>query len=313
MNSAPTFDELVSRYQQHQEMLNRSAHAWRSHRTYLRQYGRFLVENKIDVLTITTSQVRDFQRWLYYLPTQKGVARKVTTQNRTLETIRSFHRFLKDENLTAIDPAAGIERAREPQPLPRNVLTPQEARKVIECPDTKTVTGYRDRTILEILYATGIRKIELMQLTLPDINIEEELLRINGGKGAKDRVVPLSRVACSYLENYLKGVRPTLLRGRTSDRVFISLESTPMGRNTIGEMILKYGRLSGVKKRVTCHLWRHTCATHLLQNRANLRHVQEILGHRSLTTTEKYLHLTITDLKEAHRRFHPREQNHGSK
>jgi integrase/recombinase XerD len=149
-----------------------------------------------------------------------------------------------------------------------------------------------------------------MQLTLPDVNLEEELLRINGGKGAKDRVVPLSRVACSYLESYLKGVRPTLLRGRASDRVFISLESTPMGRNTIGEMILKYGRLSGVKKRVTCHLWRHTCATHLLQNRANLRHVQEILGHRSLATTERYLHLTITDLKEAHRRCHPREQDH---
>jgi integrase/recombinase XerD len=143
MKTAPSFEELVSRYQQHQEMLNRSAHAWRSHRTYLRQYARFLIEHQIaDVLAVTASQVRDFQRWLYYLPTQKGVARKVTTQNRTLETIRSFHRFLKEENLTVIDPAAGIERAKEPQPLPRNVLTPQEARKVVECPNTKTSKSF---------------------------------------------------------------------------------------------------------------------------------------------------------------------------
>jgi integrase/recombinase XerD len=177
--------------------------------------------------------------------------------------------------------------------------------------DTGTLLGYRDRTILEVLYATGLRKGELMNLTLGDVNLEEELLRINAGKGGRDRVTPLSQVACSYLESYINGVRPELLLGHPehTDRLFISLRARPMGRNTIGDVVEKYARIARVKKHVTCHLWRHTCATHLLQNQANLRHVQEILGHRSLATTERYLRVTITDLKEAHRKFHPREKD----
>lgn len=147
-----------------------------------------------------------------------------------------------------------------------------------------------------------------MNLTVADVNLEEELLRINGGKGAKDRVTPLTRVACSFLENYIKAIRPELLGRRRSDRLFISRRGAPMAKNTVGQMVEKYAKLSKVKKHVTCHLWRHSCATHLLKNNANLRHVQEMLGHKSLATTERYLRLTITDLKEAHRKFHPREQ-----
>jgi len=147
-----------------------------------------------------------------------------------------------------------------------------------------------------------------MNLVLDDVNLEEELLRINGGKGAKDRVVPLSRVACSFLESYIKGVRNELLGKKTSNRLFVSMRGNPIARNSLGAVVEKYARLARVKKHVTCHLWRHTCATHLLKNKANLRHVQEILGHRSLATTERYLSLTITDLKEAHRRCHPREK-----
>jgi integrase/recombinase XerD len=124
------------------------------------------------------------------------------------------------------------------------------------------------------------------------------------------------------LETYLKAIRPMLLQspdggqesggqaiGRdASERVFISLRGQPISKNALGELVEKYARLAGVSKAATCHIWRHSCATHLVQNKANLRHVQEILGHRQLSTTERYLHLTITDLKEAHRKFHPREQ-----
>ena len=174
----------------------------------------------------------------------------------------------------------------------------------------QSVLGYRDRTILEVLYSTGIRKLELMNLTLADAQLEEELLRINGGKGAKDRVVPLTRVACSFLESYINAIRPQLLGNKTSRRLFLSQRGRPIARNTLGGIVEKYARLAQIKKRVTCHLWRHSCATHLLQNKANLRHVQEILGHRSLATTERYLHLTITELKAAHVRCHPRERDH---
>ena len=156
--------------------------------------------------------------------------------------------------------------AREPDSLPRNVLTPQEARKIIEPPDLQTVVGYRDRTILEVLYATGIRKSELMNLTVNDVNLEEELLRINGGKGGKDRVVPLTRLACSFLENYIKG-HPPAVAGKAGPRPRCSSRSgqRPMSKNALGELVEKYARLAGVKKHVTCHLWRHSCATHLVQ------------------------------------------------
>ncbi len=306
---ATSFDCLMERYHEHYDILNLSAWAWRSQKTYLGQFKQFLLEVGIgDLRAVTGSHLQEFQKWLFYLPTRTGTARKVTTQNRTMETVRALFRFLKQEGYVVFDPTVGIQRAREPQPLPKNVLTPDEAQRIIETPDTTTLIGFRDRTILEVLYATGIRKMELINLNIEDVDVEQGLLRVNGGKGAKDRVVPLSGMACRFLENYVKGVRMRLLKENVSSRVFISLESTPMGRNTVGEMVVKYGKLSGIKKRVTCHLWRHTCATHLIQNRANLRHVQEMLGHRSLATTERYLHLTITDLKEAHRQFHPREQ-----
>jgi integrase/recombinase XerD len=304
-----TLTSHIDRYQQQLEILNRSPETRRITATYLRQLQCFLDEVKMsDVRAVTSTTLQDFQRWLFYRPTRRGTVRQPASQNRVLSGIKGFFAFLQQEGILACNPAKLVTAAREPETLPRDVLTPQEARKIIERPDTGTVLGYRDRTILEVLYATGLRKSELMHLTAADVNLEEELLRINGGKGGKDRVSPLSRLACAFLENYIKVIRPELLRAHQSDRLFVSLRGRPISKNAVDALVQKYARLAKVEKHVTCHLWRHTCATHLLKNRANLRHVQEILGHRSLATTERYLHLTITDLKEAHRRFHPREK-----
>jgi len=153
------------------------------------------------------------------------------------------------------------------------------------------------------------RKAELRNLTVADVNLEEELLRVNKGKGSKERIVPLSSIACQYLENYIKAIRPELLKGRETDKLFLSIrDGVPIGEHGIKGIINHYVRRLNLKKHLTCHLWRHSCATHLLKNNANLRHVQEMLGHKSLATTERYLRLSIADLKEAHRKFHPREQ-----
>jgi len=305
-----TFDELAQRYASYLELRHFADRTNAARASALRIVFRFFAETKVpDAQAVTSAILRDFQRWHHYEPTGQGAARSVAYQNRVLTTVRSFFRFLHLEGLLPHNPAAELEYAREPQTLPRNVLTQQEARAVIKAADTGTILGYRDRTILEVLYATGIRKNELMNLCLENVNLDEELLRINAGKGGKDRVVPLTRIACSFLETYVKAVRPQLLGKRKSHRVFISLRGQPMARNTVGTVVEKYAAKAKIKKHVTCHLWRHTCATHLLQNKANLRHVQEILGHKNLATTERYLHLTITELKEAHRRFHPREQD----
>jgi integrase/recombinase XerD len=309
---------LLERYRSHLELKNFSPRTLVTQFAALKLLLRFLDEtNQPDIAAATTATLHDFQRWHFYQPTHRGAARGaargIAYQNRVLSTVKSLFKFLHEETLIARNPAAALEYAREPQTLPRNILTVPEARRIIEAAGTDTVLGYRDRTILEVLYSTGIRKLELMNLTLADVNLDEELLRINGGKGAKDRVVPLTAVACSFLESYIKGIRPKLLgsrcepHGQLTARLFLSLRGLPIARNTLGSLVEKSARLARIKKRVTCHLWRHSCATHLLQRKANLRHVQEILGHRSLATTERYLHLTITELKEAHRKHHPRE------
>ena len=306
---ATQIEILIERYRQQLEILNFSPRTVIGRLVHLRRFAGFLQQQNIsEVTAIASGTLADHQRDLFYLPTSRGTARSVSYQNQAMHALRSFFRFLKTEGYVAQDAAESLPLARTPHTLPRTILTPEEARKVIETPDTSCLLGYRDRTILETLYATGIRKSELMNLTVNDVNLEEGVLRINGGKFNKDRVVPLTRLACSFLETYLKAIRPALLQGRVSDRVFISQRAAPLSKNALGELVEKYARIAGVNKHVTCHIWRHSCATHLVKNKASLRHVQEMLGHRDLSTTERYLHLTIADLKEAHRQCHPREQ-----
>jgi integrase/recombinase XerD len=304
-----TFEEQAERYRAHLEVRHYAARTTVNHVSALRLLFRFFGETRVaDAAAVTTEVLHGFQKWQHHEPTLRGTARGVRYQNRVLAAVRGFFRFLLGDGVIPHDPAAALEYAREPETLPKNILTPGEARRIIEAADPSTILGYRDRVILETLYATGIRKTELLNLCVADVNLEDEVLRINGGKGAKDRVVPLTRVAAAGLETYLKAVRPQLLGGKKSESLFPSLRRGELSDTALGHLVDKYARKANVKKHVTCHLWRHSCATHLLQNRANLRHVQEILGHRSLATTERYLHLTITELKEAHRRFHPREK-----
>jgi len=305
-----SFDELLTKYLGWLQIRNYSPRTVSDYGYNLGSFFRFLEQKAIaDVQGITTATLTDFQRWFYYQPTKRGQARGVVNQNLVLATVKSFFRFLKNEGYIHGNPAEAVEYAREPRSLPRNVLTPKEANRIIDSIDTTTALGYRDRAILEVFYATGVRNQELRNLTMADANLQEELLRVNGGKGGHDRVVPLSRVACKFLETYIKGIRPQLVGGKATDRLFVSMRGNPIDGHTVGDVVKKYARLASVKKHVTPHVWRHTCATHLVKNEANLRHVQDILGHRSLHTTERYLSLTITDLKEAHRKFHPREKS----
>lgn len=302
-------DELLHRFQSELQIRNYSPRTISDYGYSIGLLLRFLDQRQItDIQSVTATTVADFQRWVYYQPTKQGTPRGVVNQNGILAAVKSFCRFLKVEGYLAADPAEAIEYAREPRSLPRNVLTPQEAKRIIESVDTTTVLGYRDRTILEVLYATGIRNEELRNLTVADVNLEEGLLRVNHGKGDKDRVTPLGQVASRFLETYLNGIRPQLLGERHSDRLFLSFRGNPIDAHSVGDLVKRHAKLARVKKHVTPHVWRHTCATHLVKNNANLRHVQDLLGHGSLATTERYLRLTIADLKEAHARFHPREK-----
>jgi integrase/recombinase XerD len=305
-----TFLAAITRFLDDRLVRNYSPRTVEGNDYDLQIIARFLAARRIHTVeTVTRAALRDFQEWLYREPTKRGHTRGVRNQYQFTTLIKTFFAWLRSEEILPHNPASALAYARLPHELPRQVLTPNEARKILEGIDTTTPIGYRDRAILEVFYATGIRSQELIDLCVSEVNLEEELLRINRGKGNKDRVVPLSRIACRYLETYLKAVRPGLVRQRGNDRLFLSWRGRPLHRVNLVKMVIKHAKAAGLKKHVTCHIWRHTCATHLLKNQANLRHVQEILGHGSLATTERYLHLNIDDLKAAHRRFHPREKD----
>ena len=226
-----------------------------------------------------------------------------------LSVVKQFTSFLKEHDYIICDPARDIRFAKTPKSLPRGVLSASEARRIIHKTDAKCVIGYRDRVILEVLYSTGIRKEELNNLTLSDVDYADGFLRITSGKGGRDRIVPLGRIACRYLENYIKSVRPELLRFPYETRLFLSSRGRPLSKNVAWELVKKYAKQAKIHKNVHPHTFRHTCATAMLRNKANIRAVQELLGHSSLNSTQVYTHLSITDLKEVHARCHPREKD----
>ena len=234
------------------------------------------------------------------------------TQNQHLAALANFYCYLRQADYLPHDPTRDVEYARAPQRLPKAVLTVPEVKKLLQAPDVNTVLGYRDRTILEMLYTTGARRQELLNLTLDDLDLDGGLIMIRQGKGGKDRVVPIGKIATKFLETYLNGIRPELMRYAADPnckQLFTSLRGKVLGKNSLAAVVEKYARKAGIKTPVSPHTFRHTCATHMIRNRAGIRHVQEMLGHANLSSTEKYIRLTITDLKEAHSRFHPREKD----
>jgi integrase/recombinase XerD len=280
--------------------------------TYARRWAEFCADVKLDApAAVTAEHVAAFQQWLWHRPTHRGGTRGVASQNNVLAWVKGFFAWLQAEGVVTRNPAGAALYAKQPDALPKDVLTQAEAALILDAPDAGTLKGQRDRAILETMYATGLRRAELRALDVIDVDLDAELLTIRRGKGGKGRVAPLTRTACAALAAYLAKTRPALLSGVASARLFVSPVNHPgedfcLGEHALGNLVAGYAKRAGIKKKVTPHLWRHTCATHLLQNGANVRHVQELLGHKCLATTERYLRLTVNDLKDAHRRHHPR-------
>lgn len=306
-------DELITRYEEHLRALHRAP---KTIHTQIRRVRRFFQFTETRGVTgaadVTTALILDWQKHLGDEINNRGLVNAVFTQNQFLSAAAGFFRYLRQADYLAHDPAGQIEYARTPQRLPKAVLNLADVRKLLRQPDVNTILGYRDRTILELLYSTGIRRQELLNLTLDDVDLDGGFLMIRQGKGGKDRVVPLGRIAAKFLETYLTGIRPELLKYAADPgqkNLIISLRGKTLSRNTLAAHVAKYAQRAGIKVVVTPHTLRHTCATHMIRNRAGIRHVQEMLGHADLASTERYIHLTITDLKDAHSRFHPREKD----
>lgn len=234
-----------------------------------------------------------------------------------LRAVQRFYRFLKLHDLIWTDPFADLPRLKGEKHLPRNVPTPEQVIALLDQPKLHTLEGGRDRAMLEMLYSTGLRGFELCQLTIHDIDFNEGLVRVIRGKFGKDRLVPLGKVAGHYLRIYIDYVRPFLLRTRSErrcpgqlvgNRLWISRHGTPFKVQGLWRMVRTHARAAGLEKGIAVHSLRHACATDMLRGGASIRHVQEMLGHKEITTTQVYTRVLITDLKAVHAKTSPSER-----
>jgi integrase/recombinase XerD len=265
-------------------------------------------------IQISKSDIQRYQTYLYNYRKpgsrtgEQGQPLTISGQQMRLSAVRVFLAWLTKTGVIPTNPALEIEMPREEHRLPRQVLTAIEIEAIFRKINVNSFTGLRDRAILETLYSTGIRRSELIALNTADLNRADGLLRINHGKGARDRVVPISRRAGDWIEKYLTTIRTQWCRRATGDRLFITSRGTPLSGNQLSQIARKRIAKAELGKSGSCHMFRHTCATVLLQNGADLRSIQQLLGHASLETTQLYTQVTVSDLKRVYERCHPAAQ-----
>lgn len=223
---------------------------------------------------------------------------------RKSSALKGFYKFLLREGLIENDPTTLLERPKIGRPLPK-VLSPQEMDDILRQPDVKTPLGLRDKAMLELLYATGIRESELISLNMGSINFEAEFLTVTG-KGGRERIVPVGDYALNAIKEYLKFGRNQLCKDITERTLFLNSVGKPISRMGIWKIIRKYALMAGITREISPHVFRHSCATHMLEGGAGIMAVQEMLGHADVSTTQIYTHLTTKDLKEIHAKTHPR-------
>lgn len=280
--------------------LGLSANTRQAYERDLRLFCKTLgFKNSDALVNVSREQITGYMTQLK----EKGLA--AATIARKLAAIKAFYRFMTAEGYMDANPAEVVEAGTKGIKLPR-VLSEDEVVRLLNQPDITTAEGFRDRTMLEVLYATGIRVSELINLTLERVDLNMKYI-IAFGKGSKERIVPLGSVAAEFLQQYLEKVRPKLTHaGRNTNIVFLAFGGHELTRQRFWQIIRAYGRKANINKALTPHILRHSFATHLLDNGADLRSVQELLGHSDISTTQIYTHLTNKRLRDIYAKAHPR-------
>lgn len=280
--------------------LGLSANTRQAYERDLRLFCKTLgFKNSDALVNVSREQITGYMTQLK----EKGLA--AATIARKLAAIKAFYRFMTAEGYMDANPAEVVEAGTKGIKLPR-VLSEDEVVRLLNQPDITTAEGFRDRTMLEVLYATGMRVSELISLTLERVDLNMKYI-IAFGKGSKERIVPLGSVAAEFLQQYLEKVRPKLTHaGRNTNIVFLAFGGHELTRQRFWQIIRAYGRKANINKALTPHILRHSFATHLLDNGADLRSVQELLGHSDISTTQIYTHLTNKRLRDIYVKAHPR-------
>jgi integrase/recombinase XerD len=253
---------------------------------------------------ITRALLERYQRHLWLHRKTDGSPLSLTTQESLLNPLRAFCKWLAREHHVLYNPASELVLPRSPRQLPKALLAVAEVEHVLNQPDVTELTGLRDRAILETLYSTGMRRLELTNLGIFDVDLNRGTVMIRQGKGRKDRLIPIGARACAWIQKYLDEVRPQLLARSDERALFVTDYGEPFERNRLSDLVKKYMRHAGIAHG-SCHALRHACATHMLENGADIRFIQALLGHTELSTTQIYTQVAIGKLIEIHAATHP--------
>ena len=274
-----------------------------------RSLRRFIVwcdERSLDdPKAITKPIIERYQKHLYYYRKSDGAPLSYGSQHALLAPIKAFFKWLTQQNYLLYNPASELELPKQQRGLPQVVLSVDEIDTLLTLPDITTPYGIRDRAILETLYSTGIRRMELVNLSIYDVDIGRRTLMVKEGKGRKDRLLPLGERALHWIEQYRREARPQLLLSHDEKALFLTDYGEAWERNRLTDLVKKYLHHAKIDKPGACHLFRHAMATHMLDNGADIRYIQMMLGHSDLSTTQIYTQVSIEKLRQIHAATHP--------
>lgn len=276
---------------------------------HLRRFVRWCAAKSIDgPKSVSSDHISEYQHHVYDTVKRNGERLAVSTRVQRLVPLRVLFRWLLRQRLVGADPTSDLELPAPARRLPSCVLSIDDVERVNASTVGRGQRGIRDRAILETLYSTGLRRNEIARLKIQDVDLANGILFVNHGKGSRDRYVPLGTRAAVWITRYLTEVRPLLAGRPDDDTLFLHECGEPFIRHRLSDLVKRYLRAAGVERTGACHLFRHAMATHMLDNGADVRHLQLILGHASLSTTALYTHVSIRQLKAVHARTHPAER-----
>lgn len=303
-------DLFVLRFIEAMTAWNFSPRTIESYRMHLRFFIDWLAQ-ETDVETIgeiSADTIAAYQMALVSAEKKNGEHLSIGTQHYRLTVVKSLFAWLTREGKVLTNPTTTIVLPKKRSALPQPLVSPKETIRMLEQIDTSTPLGMRDRAVVEVLYAGGIRNAELRALKLSDFDASAGVVIVISGKGKKDRVVPLGPVTTDVVSEYLAQARPKLAKRANVLNLFLTKNGNPLDTLAVINIVKRATKNAGITKPVRPHRLRHACATHMLAGGADIRHIQKLLGHASLQTTQIYTRVEVSDLKAVHRRFHPRER-----
>jgi len=296
---------LLDKYLQHLAVKGFSESTLRVRRVHMEMFLKWCKRNRATTPTqITRTSIESYQRYLFQYRKKDGQPLAVASQHSRLAPLKVWFKWLAHRKYIPHDPAAELELPRVGYKLP-SVMNKEEVERVLSQPKIEVPLGIRDRAILELLYSSGLRRMELLHLKLYDVDQKHGLVTVREGKGKRDRVVPIGERALAWLDMYLNTLRPEIVRQPDDSIVFLTSNGVPFTPNHLSWLARQYVKSAGIGKSGACHIFRHTMATLMLEGGADIRYIQAMLGHVRLDTTQIYTHVSIRRLKQVHTSTHP--------